>query len=360
MNNYLAENIRKYRKAFNMTQDELAEKMDITLGTVSKWERGSSEPDLDYIMDMAEIFGISVDALIGYSMRGSNVNLLMDRIKQLFEERKLAEAVDECEIALLKYPNNFKLVYLAADMYMIFGFETEKSSYYEKAKELFRHSLELFSQNTDDNITENEVFNKLAGCHLHLGEFEKAIEIYKKNNNGGINDSIIGLTYVNELKNVKEAEPFLVKAYLNILREVLTTFSGFAVLYKEKKDFRGCIEVSEWMISFLNSVKADKKVHCFTDKFISMFYLIISFSFDGLGNHDSSETYLKKAFESAVVYDDNPCVTLENVLFIGTLEKYNIYDDYGLTAVEGLKKTFDETKAILSEWYIRQFEEIIK
>ena len=48
MENKLAENIRNYRKDLGFTQEQLAERLGVTLGAVSKWERGSSEPDLSY------------------------------------------------------------------------------------------------------------------------------------------------------------------------------------------------------------------------------------------------------------------------------------------------------------------------
>ena len=74
MENKLAQHIRDYRKSLGLTQEQLAERLDITLGTVSKWERGSSEPDLGYIMDLAELFHVSVDALIGFSMGGGDAD----------------------------------------------------------------------------------------------------------------------------------------------------------------------------------------------------------------------------------------------------------------------------------------------
>ena len=81
MENNLAENIRAYRKSMGLTQDQLAEKLGVTLGAVSKWERGSSEPDLSYIMELAELFHVSVDALIGFSMRGTDADAEADRLE---------------------------------------------------------------------------------------------------------------------------------------------------------------------------------------------------------------------------------------------------------------------------------------
>ena len=94
MENNLAENIRTYRRSLGLTQEQLAERLGITLGTVSKWERGSSEPDLSYVMDLAELFHVSVDALIGFSMRGTDADTEADRLealdgtKPIREERK--------------------------------------------------------------------------------------------------------------------------------------------------------------------------------------------------------------------------------------------------------------------------------
>ena len=64
MENNLAENNRSFRKVLEFTQEQLAERPGITLAAVSKCERGSSEPDFPYIMELAGLFYVSVDALI--------------------------------------------------------------------------------------------------------------------------------------------------------------------------------------------------------------------------------------------------------------------------------------------------------
>ena len=94
MENMLAENIRRYRRSMGLTQDQLAERLGITLGAVSKWERGGSEPDLSYIMDLAGIFHVSVDALIGFTMRGTDADTEADRLDEL-EDRLSSGDPDE-------------------------------------------------------------------------------------------------------------------------------------------------------------------------------------------------------------------------------------------------------------------------
>lgn len=59
-----AKNIKKYRKKAGLTQLKLAEALYVLPQTVSKWESGISEPDIEKLCAMADIFGISLDLLV--------------------------------------------------------------------------------------------------------------------------------------------------------------------------------------------------------------------------------------------------------------------------------------------------------
>lgn len=60
----LAEQIRKYRKNYDLTQEALAEKLNTTRQSVSKWEQGSLEPNIQMLNNLAELFGVSLDKLV--------------------------------------------------------------------------------------------------------------------------------------------------------------------------------------------------------------------------------------------------------------------------------------------------------
>ena len=60
----LAENLISYRKAANLTQAELAEKLNYSDKAVSKWERGESFPDLYVLKQIADFYGVTIDTLI--------------------------------------------------------------------------------------------------------------------------------------------------------------------------------------------------------------------------------------------------------------------------------------------------------
>lgn len=65
MKTIISENITKNRKRLGLTQLELAEKLNYSDKTLSKWERAESIPDVITLKELASIFGITVDELIG-------------------------------------------------------------------------------------------------------------------------------------------------------------------------------------------------------------------------------------------------------------------------------------------------------
>lgn len=51
--------IKKLRTESNLTQKDLADKMNVTFQTVSKWENDTNEPDITNIKELAKIFNCS-------------------------------------------------------------------------------------------------------------------------------------------------------------------------------------------------------------------------------------------------------------------------------------------------------------
>lgn len=66
---YFARNLAHYRKALGLTQSELAQKLNYSDKSISKWERGDGLPDLAITAQLAEIFGLTVNDLIAEKPR---------------------------------------------------------------------------------------------------------------------------------------------------------------------------------------------------------------------------------------------------------------------------------------------------
>lgn len=61
----LGENIYRLRTKHNMSQGDLADALDVSRQSVSKWENQMAVPDLDKLMKMSQLFGVTLDALTG-------------------------------------------------------------------------------------------------------------------------------------------------------------------------------------------------------------------------------------------------------------------------------------------------------
>ena len=60
----LGKNIASFRKLQRLTQAGLAEKLNYSDKTISKWERAESSPDISVLVEIANIFGVTVDYLV--------------------------------------------------------------------------------------------------------------------------------------------------------------------------------------------------------------------------------------------------------------------------------------------------------
>lgn len=76
----LADKIIKHRKQLGYSQEELAEKLGVSRQAVSKWESTLSIPDLDKIIKMSEVFGVSTDYLILDDIEDASPSLTEDEV----------------------------------------------------------------------------------------------------------------------------------------------------------------------------------------------------------------------------------------------------------------------------------------
>ena len=62
--NVFGENLQFYRKQRNLTQEQLAEQLDVSRQTVSKWEAGTSFPEMEKILQLCDLFSCDMDTLL--------------------------------------------------------------------------------------------------------------------------------------------------------------------------------------------------------------------------------------------------------------------------------------------------------
>lgn len=84
--------IAALRKAADMTQMELADRLDISFQAVSNWERGNTMPDIAKLPELAELFDVSIDALLGKKnplVEATAANALKEHLREGAVEAEL-------------------------------------------------------------------------------------------------------------------------------------------------------------------------------------------------------------------------------------------------------------------------------
>ena len=107
--------IKRLRKERNLTQEQLAEQLNISSAAVSKWENNIGMPDISNIVPLANLFGVTTDELFGVNGidKEAEIDDLLDEIFKMQEgvapedEPYVGLAVmEKYREALRKYPNN--------------------------------------------------------------------------------------------------------------------------------------------------------------------------------------------------------------------------------------------------------------
>ena len=89
----IGETIAYLRKEKGMTQNELAEKMNVTDKAVSKWERDLSCPDINTISKLADILDVSVEELLKAKKKEDSNTKMKDLVNLIFKAVALAMGI---------------------------------------------------------------------------------------------------------------------------------------------------------------------------------------------------------------------------------------------------------------------------
>ena len=91
--NLTAKYLHFLRKSHNYTQEELAEKLDISRQAISKWETGVTVPDVDVLLKLSKLYGISINDILEPKIQPQRIadfeqisTISEKELKEIFEQ----------------------------------------------------------------------------------------------------------------------------------------------------------------------------------------------------------------------------------------------------------------------------------
>lgn len=109
MKNKFSDVFKKLRIKNKYTQEDIANKFDMTKTGISYWENGKSEPSLEVIEKLAELFNVSIDYLLGNSNTENDYGIMHNRTNVIgvVPAGVPLEAIEDI-IGEIEYPSRFE------------------------------------------------------------------------------------------------------------------------------------------------------------------------------------------------------------------------------------------------------------
>lgn len=176
--------IAKLRKKFGLTQLQLAERLNVSDKAVSKWENGTSMPDISQIVPLAVVFGVMTDVLFGFAETTAE-----EEAQKIIGEAYAAEeygkrgtyltAYDILSEGLKKYPNHLPLLNHCMRLGLALSMPENGWIYAsERAEEIAAETIRqanfiiAYSKNISDIMTARQV---LVFLYSSAANFDKAM-----------------------------------------------------------------------------------------------------------------------------------------------------------------------------------------
>ena len=337
----LNESIRTLRRERGMTQEQLAEAMNVSAAAVSKWENGQSVPDIAVLTALADFYEVSLDALVGYTIHPCRREEAVERIRRLTRLKRYPEAIAEAREALRRYPNHFGVVYYAGRMYGFYGMEHREKEALRTAIGLMERAMALIGQNTDPAVRPETLWTNMGMYHTGLEEREQAIRCYEAGNIAGVNDIAIAASHA-ALGQYTEALPPLSHGLIAGVTRVFNAGTGTLRCLMALGETQEAEALSAWLLRTLEGMEASAGSYVLKMK--TIVYGWCAAAMLQQGRTLDAREQMRLAICCARQFDASPDYSLHGFRFYRG--EHAMSDGMGETAMDALMRTIEHNPSV--------------
>lgn len=297
----LGETILALRKSFGMTQETVANALDVSIAAVSKWECGNAYPDIELLPRIAALFDVSVDYLMDY--RRTAERTVAEHIAHayaLVKHRDERAADDYMTEVLARYPENDLVRIECAKIKRICTHGSNESA---KAKELLCDAEKILKSVNVKELSRREYdlyYAALAQVWIVMKRFGDAAAALDEI----MPDDTVHpeqLRYYLELEcgNTSSAIAGMQKMLWKDIHDILVTSSWYYAAYPD--DPAKVIEQNETCVRLLEAVTGGAASPF--DRDLCYACECISFMYARLGDRERSVESFRRAMDYAVRFD---------------------------------------------------------
>ena len=313
----IGSNIKKLRRERDITQEQLAEYLNISVSAISQWECDKTAPDISLLAPLANIFAVSADKILGI-----DIDVKQKRIQEIikksdeyvFNGYNVNEATQTLREGLKEYPNSYKIMSKLMECVFREAYQTnDEEKILASLKESINLGEKILEECTDDECRHKAIW-VLCQIYPHpkIGEHEKALKLADKMPGNDLSRENLRIRIY---KGTERFEQKRSKFYFDINAFLWGLYPYEDILDDGSKPHtpEECIVLYQKIIKILNLIFDDGN-YLANRFFLSNSYYGIAENYAVLGDYENAVTNLKLAAKQAILCDE------ETVSGYGALE----------------------------------------
>lgn len=322
MNQNLGANIRIYRKNKGFTQEELANMLGVTPQAVSRWESEAGLPDIGLIIPMAQILGVTTDALFGYDKINQDEAItkrILGYADSLYDEGdRWGSSLKICDYLCeesTKNPTNYEIqieyVQKIANLSMLVdleGFLKDEPQRYQKLyDDGIRKGIQVVRYCNNHHLIDKAHY-ALAWIYIHMKDYDNArehINVLPSLASNRVKESInMELTFFEKgFEDMKDVIVENSKILFNVLSKHLYVVSQAYAYFGGKEEALGIIDWSKQLLDLYSEKETffDASAYFRTVKWLALHKMV---AFSRAGEKDMVEKVYKEFLDEMKQRDD--------------------------------------------------------
>lgn len=305
----LGENLKKFRTQNQLTQEQLAEVLNVSPQAVSRWELGTTYPDITLLPIIANYFDVTTDELFG--INSEKVQKEIDRIfehkNELQNHGKIAESISYLREKLVLFPNSAAITYeLGNALYLELCRDRSKSA--DTLKEIVSLAERAIKLDKGESYVTFSGKHLLCLAYCMTGETDKAYEVAA----GEMPSLWVSREVL--LPHVLNGDMEIKQRQFNLLTFMDLSIINLHHLSRKTDTPEKSIELLKKAISLAELLTGDD--HKFYNERVFKCYLWIARNYCALNKTEEAMDNLELALKYAVMYEERPEQSYYNAFWL--------------------------------------------
>ena len=253
--------LKELRKSKDLTQEELGIILYVTPQAISKWENGSSIPDLQQLISIANYYNVSTDYLLGLDEDKLNdeINsIIKDCMDISIKEKNPLKAWNTIQSAIKKYPGNLCLLQQSIEFGCSLCYKENDTYNEESALEIYKTTIRQAKYIIENSSVITDILRShmiMVLLHSSFGNIDEAIKhAYSFPWRTDMNSHMM-CAFINHSLNEFETE--IINLQRSLLQHILSSIdnlSQLGIAYENTEQYDNALKMYFSIIDLINYV----------------------------------------------------------------------------------------------------------